>query len=250
MDLLTIGTNARGDLVEQGFAWIPGQAWSIDPRLEPDWHRLRADWDHLEPDQHLKNGATFRRRRYGRYYWSPASADLLPLRHEPYYQPEQENAYAGGLDRDFAPLLPDTARNLFVHALVRVTFACLPVASHRQGQTWEVRIHQIRIVATPQEPGLPAPEGIHQDGTDFLTLHLVRRHNVVGAESTIYNLQRHPIGQFTFRDPLDSLILEDPRILHGVTPVYPADGNSPGIRDLLGVDFLYRPDLPRPVESS
>jgi hypothetical protein len=129
-----------------------------------------------------------------------------------------------------------------------LTFACLPIAGDRQGKCWEVRVHQIRIVASPGESGLPAPEGIHQDGTDFLTLHLVRRHNVVGGESTIYDLGRKPIASYVMREPLDSFILEDPRIMHGVTPVHSADGLTPGVRDLLGVDFIYRPGLVRPVE--
>jgi hypothetical protein len=110
-----------------------------------------------------------------------------------------------------------------------------------------VRVHQIRVVATPAQPGLPAPEGVHQDGTDFLTLHLVRRHNVAGAESCVYDLARNPVRRFTLRQPLDSMILEDPRVLHGVTPVYSADGRTPGSRDLLGIDFIYSPELERPV---
>jgi hypothetical protein len=69
----------------------------------------------------------------------------------------------------------------------------------------------------------------------------------VGAESTIYNLDRKPIQRYTMRETLDSMILEDPRIMHGVTPVYPADGQTLGIRDLLGVDFIYSPHLQRPV---
>jgi hypothetical protein len=101
-----------------------------------------------------------------------------------------------------------------------------------------VRVHQIRIVALPGEPGLPAPEGVHQDGTDFLALHLVRRQNVAGAESTIYDPGRRPIATYTMRQPLDSFIIEDPRVLHGVTPVHTADGRTPGARDMLGIDFI------------
>jgi hypothetical protein len=167
----------------------------------------------------------------------------VALPQEPYFQPEGENPYAGGINREFAPLLPDTVHNPFLQALVRSTFACLPVTGPRQGKTWEVRIHQVRIVASPGKPGLPAPEGIHQDGTTFLTLHMVRRRNVVGGKSTIYDLDRKPIQDYTMREPLDSMILEDPRIMHGVTPVRSADGLTVGVRDLLGVDFLFRPKL-------
>jgi hypothetical protein len=247
MGLITNDRDVRRDIAGQGFAWIPRAAWAIGPRLGPHWQRLREDWDHLELDLYLAQGAKFRLRRYGRYYWSPANDALAALPHKPYFQPEDENPYAGGIARDFVPLLPDTVHNPFLHALVRSTFACLPVVGDRQDATWEVRIHQIRIVASVNVPGLPAPEGIHQDGTDFLTLHLVHRHNLVGGESTIYDLARKPIRHYTMRETLDSLILEDPRIMHGVTPVYPADGRTLGIRDLLGVDFIYSPHLQRPV---
>jgi hypothetical protein len=246
MQLIRV-SDVRRNLAHRGFAWIPRAAWSLGPHWELHWQRLGQDWDHLEPDRYLKNGAKFRLRRYGRYFWEPAGDALKALPNEPYFQPQDENAYAGGIERSFAPLLPEALDNPFLHALVRSTFACLPVASNRQGKTWEVRIHQIRIVAAPGEPGLPAPEGIHQDGTDFLTLHLVRRHNIVGGESTIYDLGRNPIASHTMREPLDSFILEDPRIMHGVTPVHAADGVRPGVRDLLGVDFIYSPGLSRPV---
>jgi hypothetical protein len=247
MGLITNDADVRRDVAGRGFAWIPGAAWSIEASLQPEWDRLCGDWDRLEPDRYLARGANFRLRRYGRYCWSPATAAPEPLPHEPYFQPEDENPYAGGIARDFAPLLPETVHNPFLHALVHSTFACLPIAADRWDGPWEVRVHQIRIVASPGEPGLPAPEGVHQDGTEFLTLHLVRRHNVVGAETTIYDLDRKAVWRSTLREALDSLILEDPRVLHGVTPVHSADGRAAGTRDMLGLDFLYSPRMRRPV---
>src|SRR5262249_12337145 len=150
-------------------------------------------------------GARFRLRRYGRYHWCPAADVLTPLANEPYFQPEEENTYAGGIAPSFAPPLPDTVDNPFLHALIPATVECLPLRGEMFRTLWEVRVHQIRIVATPGQPGLPAPEGIHQDGTDFLTLHLVRRQNVEGAESTIYDLDRCPIRHLTMLEPLDSM---------------------------------------------
>jgi hypothetical protein len=247
LQLITTGDDVRQEIARRGFAWIPRSAWSISSRLESHWQRLCRDWESLEVDRYLSNGATFRRRRYGRYYWQPRGQVLCSLPQAAYFQPEEENAYAGGIVREFAPLLPETVHNPFLYSLVSSTFACLPVTGDRQAKTWEVRIHQIRIVATPEEAGYPAPEGIHQDGTDFLTLHLVRRHNVAGAESTIYDLQLKPIERFTMREALDSMILEDPRIMHGVTPVTSEDGRSTAKRDLLGIDFIFSPDLERPV---
>src|ERR1035438_3339431 len=142
---IVIRQDVQREIVDRGFAWIPAAAWSIASEMAPHWQRLIEDWDHLEQDRFLNPGATFRRRRYGRYYWSPGTGELTALEHQSYYQPEDENPYAGGMARDFAPLLPDTVRNPFLTALVRCTFACLPLAAERRGQTWEVRAHQIRI---------------------------------------------------------------------------------------------------------
>lgn len=244
---LAIKKDARREILEQGFTKIAGSEWAIPPNLTQHWERLRGDWNHLELDQHLKNGATFRRRRYGRYYWSPGSGVLRNLPNEAYFQPVGQNGYAGGADREFAPLLPETVANPFLMDLIRCSFDQLPLDDEKRRQTWEVRVHQIRIVANPGEVGEPAPEGIHQDGTDFLTLHLVSRDNVKGAESTIYDLDRKPLFTYTMTEAMDTFILEDPRIMHGVTSVFPADGNSTATRDLLGIDFIFNPGLEAPA---
>jgi hypothetical protein len=215
----------------------------MSPELADEWRRMAGDWDRLELDRFLHGGAKFRRRRYGRYYWSRSEDRLLPLPAQAYFQPADENAYAGGIEREFAPLLPETLGSPFLSALARCAFDVLPLAEERRAQNWEVRVHQIRIVASAAEAGLPAPEGIHQDGTDFLTLHMVRRRNVEGGVSTIYDLERRPITTYTMMDEMDSFILEDPRIMHGVTPVVPADGKGEATRDLLGLDFIYSPGL-------
>jgi hypothetical protein len=249
MKLITNDHGVRRDLAGQGFAWLQRSAWSLGPELEPHWQRLCQDWDHLEPDRYLQGGAKFRLRRYGRYSWLPGEDALAAKPNEPYFQPAEENAYAGGIARQFAPLLPQAACNPFLHALIRATFDCLPLDGDQRRGAWEVRAHQIRIVALPGEPGLPAPEGIHQDGTDFLTLHMVRRHNVEGGQTTIYDLHRQPVWSHTLQEALDSLILEDPRVLHGVTPVCSADGHAPGTRDMLGLDFLRLPHPQRPAVS-
>ena len=131
-EAIRIDQDVRREIVERGFAWIPAAAWSLAPEIEAHWKRLAGDWDHLEQDRFLKPGATFRRRRYGRYFWSPASGELSSMANEPYYQPEDQNGYAGGVAREFAQLLPHTVENPFLHALIRRTFDCLPVAAERR----------------------------------------------------------------------------------------------------------------------
>jgi hypothetical protein len=249
-DVITFDENPQLAIAARGFAWIPRRSWSIASELTSELERLREEWEHLEVDRYLAGGARFRLRRYGCYYWEPADDTLVPLPHEPYFQPEDENAYAGGVSREFAAVRPASVQNPFVRALVRACFAGLPIADAKRREIWEVRMHQMRIVATPELPGQPTPEGIHQDGTDFHTLHLLRRDNIEGGETTIYGLDRTPIFRCTMRDVLDTLILEDPRILHSVTPIVAADHRTVGNRDIFGIDFHHRPHLRRPSESN
>src|SRR6516164_6531221 len=72
MELILNREIIRRDLAGQGFVWIPRSAWSLGPRWEPHWQRLCADWDNLELDLYLAEGAKFRLRRYVRFYSSPA----------------------------------------------------------------------------------------------------------------------------------------------------------------------------------
>jgi hypothetical protein len=246
MEPITFELDAREALRARGFAWIPRASWVLAPGLSTPLEALRESFEHLELDRYLAGGARFRWRRYGRAYWAPATDTLRLLPHEPYFQPEAENAYAGGVAREFAPVLADTAHNPFVRALIRACFAGLPIPEAQRRQTWEVRMHQLRIVSTPQAIGLPTPEGIHQDGTDFHTLHLMRRDNVEGAVTSIHDLERRPVCELTFRDVLDTLILQDPRVMHAVTPVLPADGEGRAVRDVFGIDYHHRPQLNPP----
>ena len=102
---------------------------------------------------------------------------------------------------------------------------------------WHVEIHQFRIEARPGEEGRPTPEGMHRDGVDWVLVLMVRRENVASGETTIYDLVKRPLGSFTLTAPLDSALVDDSRVYHGVTPVVPLDPAQPAYRDVLVVTF-------------
>jgi hypothetical protein len=64
---------------------------------------------------------------------------------------------------------------------------------------------------------------------------LVRRENVASGETTIADLQLNPLGSFTLSEPLESALVDDDRVYHGVTPVTPIDPSRPASRDVLVV---------------
>ena len=58
---------------------------------------------------------------------------------------------------------------------------------------------------------------------------MVRRENVASGETTIDDLVRRPLGSFTLTAPLDSALVDDSRVYHGVTPVDAAPSRAPGL---------------------
>ena len=64
-----------------------------------------------------------------------------------------------------------------------------------------------------------------------------RSENIASGETTIYDLVKRPLGSFTLTEPLDSALVDDSRVYHGVTPVTPLAQHLPAYRDVLVVTF-------------
>ena len=246
MDQIRIDRVIRPELHENKYALIAAGEFSVAPELVADRKHLWADWDHLEPDNYLKGGAHFRLRRFGLFYLLPSTGELLPLPPARYFQSAGINTYAGGIERRFAPLLDATLTNQFLHKLIKFNFRQFPVDTQMAHQPWEIDVHQFRIIATQDEQGEPTPEGMHHDGDDFNVIHLVRRQNATGGINTVYDNDRNPLASSTLSQPMDSVLVWDPHVMHGVTPIRPKNPAESAIRDVLVIGYNHRPDLKRP----
>jgi hypothetical protein len=98
-------------------------------------------------------------------------------------------------------------------------------------------IHQVRLLSYPAIPSDNAPEGIHQDGADWIVSALVmNKSNVQHDRSVVYDSNKRPVystcldeGEFIFQD--------DRSLWHDITPIECIPGYV-GYRDILGFDFL------------
>ena len=246
MAQIRIDRGIRPELQAAKYALISAAEYSIPSELALDQEHLWTDWEHLEPDRHLKDAAHFRLRRFGLFYLLPSTGELLPLPTATYFQSAGINSYAGGTARRFSPLLHATLTNDFLHELIKCDFRQFPVDAHVAHQPWEIDVHQFRIIATQHEQGEPTPEGIHHDGDDFNAIHLIRRHNATGGINTVYDNNRSPLASTTLRQPMDSVLVWDPHVMHGVTPIHPHNPADSAIRDVLVIGYNHRPNLTRP----
>ncbi|MGH7031404.1 MAG: 2OG-Fe dioxygenase family protein [Stellaceae bacterium] len=222
-----------------GFTFV--QAPEMAALLEADglrgWDAFAASWNDLGVDTYMADGGRYRRRRFAAFRASPAGITRKP--HQPHYQSQDYNPLNGGIERWFEPVTEAIADHPALTAILRAShelFDRLTLAAVRP-EAWHVELHQFRIEAHPGQAGRPTPEGMHRDGVDWVLVLMVRRENIASGETTIYDLARRPLGAFTLTQPLDSALVDDSRVFHGVTAVEPLDPLLPAYRDVLVATF-------------
>jgi len=190
-----------------------------------------ASWGRLETDAFMRDGGRYRRRRIANFTAAPGVAGHVRGTHRPHFQAVAHNTLNGGVDRWFAPMEDATAASAALVAMLDLGRAMAD--SLHGAQPWFVEAHQFRIEAAAGAPGFPTPEGVHHDGVDVVMIAMIARTNLRGGETVIEDDAGRRLAQFVLRDPLDTALLDDPRVRHGVTPVAPQDEALPSCRDVL-----------------
>ena len=189
-------------------------------------------WQALPPDEHLRDGGRYRRRRHGCFVVDGGHCSAVPQR--PHWQPVEYNALHGGIQRRFEPL-PVTL--LADAAWSRLLVALAGVASQlRQPGPWFVEAHPFRIDATGGI-GRPTPEGAHRDGVDLVAVVFVGRGNVKGGETRVFEAHGPQGVRFELHEPWSVLLLDDEKVIHESTPIQPLDPALPSWRDTLVLTF-------------
>lgn len=206
---------------------------------------MQPSWQSLPPDQYLKDGGRYRRRRHASFEVLPDGLQVVP--HRAHWQPLSYNALHGGMQRWFEPMLPEVVQQ---DAWARLLCWLARVATAAQGpQTWFTEAHQFRIDTT-DGIGRPTPEGAHRDGVNWVAVFLVDRHGIKGGETRVFDVNS-PRGQrFTLSEPWSLLLMDDTRVIHETTPIQPEWPEQPRAwRDTLVITlrsggFLDEPVLP------
>ncbi len=216
------------------------QAWCAqDNQRTDDRAALTHYWNDLAPDRFMGDGGRYRRRRHAVFSAAAGARSLVREPHRPHFQTTDFNQLNGGVERHFEPVEPGA---LATHTFAFLSALTLGVFGHCAPQAdWHVEMHQFRIeVGGDIATGLPTPEGLHRDGVDFVAMVMIHRDNVLEGVSHIHDLARRPLAAFTLAKCLDMALVDDTRVLHGVTPIVAADPARAGTRDLLVLTFKRR----------
>ena len=196
----------------------------------PELEALRPSWDALAPDNYLKDGGRYRKRRHSCFVVDGDAVTQAP--HRAHWQPVEYNALHGGMQRWFEPVEPAVAASRAWQCVLR---ALARTSSALKGrQPWYVEAHQFRI-DTEGGIGRPTPEGAHRDGVDLVAVFLVGRHEIKGGETRVFQADG-PAGQrFTLTEPWSLVLLDDARVIHESTPIQPVGEH--GHRDTLVLTY-------------
>ena len=197
------------------------------------WEVFAESWNDLGTDTYMADGGRYRKRRHAAFRATAAYFKRKPA--QPHYQSRDFNALNGGIARWFEPMLPEVADGPSFRAIMRLCTGLFDGLTH--APAWHVEAHQFRIEAKPGVVGQPTPEGMHQDGVDWVLVLMVARDNIASGTTSIHGLDRSLLGSFTLEAPMDAALVDDHRVFHGVTPVQPLDPALAAHRDVLVLTF-------------
>lgn len=210
---------------------------SLEPDVQEDWLAFQDSWNRLEQDTYMRDGGAYRFRRHATYSATPGTTCPILERHQPHYQSLDYNNLNGGVARHFAPIEQAISSNKVLTAALEL--CCSSFSRLAPYYAWHIEVHQFRINAS-EHAASPTPEGIHRDGVNFVFMMLVNRVNVLNGETAIYDRHKRALSNYTLATEMEAAIVNDERVMHGVTPITRLNPDQPAYRDVLVITFSKR----------
>ncbi|WP_431494791.1 2OG-Fe dioxygenase family protein [Pseudomonas brassicacearum] len=192
--------------------------------------KFRLSFSALSKDRYMRSGDNYRFRAFSKgtligneIYWDDNSD---------FFQDQNINKYMGGVERVFNPLCV-AAQQAAQQLIIASNF--FPAGSRQQHQ---LGCHQIRITVTEDNIGMPAPEGFHRDGFEYIIISCVDSDNIYGGLTLLklFNDESNTPLYTSELGPGSALLLDDVAVEHYTTPItHKIPGN--GYRDVLVLTF-------------
>jgi hypothetical protein len=107
-------------------------------------------------------------------------------------------------------------------------------------QELNIIVHHTVVYTRPNQISTNSPEGIHQDGMDFIvSVMVVERKNITGGKSIIYAKDKKTKLFEVELQPGQGILQPDLKteLWHEVTPIVPISDDLDGYRSIIGLDI-------------
>lgn len=233
--LAKTSTSLKQTLEQEGYIHVAAADLLAEIQQCADFKNFKDSWNDLSLDNHLIDSGKYRYRRYSVFNSIAGKLELLPS--EPHFQTREYNPMHGGSYRYYQDIAAEVLRSDTLKSLIGWNIRLI---STEEQKNWRIQCHQFRICATEFEAGKPTPEGVHQDGADYVFIMLLDRQNVLGSRNTIHGESGDIVYQTTLEETGEAILLNDKRFWHGVSEMTPKDKNQKAYRDVLVLTFHAR----------
>lgn len=145
-----------------------------------------------------------------------------------FMQPSHINQYLGDVERQYQEIPEQTLTGAAMSAMLKDFKDQCALSDDAV-----IEIHQIRIKTQSRNATPPAPEGVHQDGFNYLGIYVIGTQTVEGGEVMLYQAKDEaPFFCERFADG-QYVILNDARYFHNAAPVLPLPGQDQGYWDVV-----------------
>jgi len=163
----------------------------------------------------------YRLRRYSAIevrtsFWNAKEeAEISILDASEFTQDEKWNKHQGGMARKFEPIEEKVLQS---EGFKEICLSFKKYFNMVGGQ--EVEVHQMRVRTLDEEVWTQvAPEGVHQDGYDYISVVGVDRHNIEGGELSAYLSKDEDHFLKYALDSGEMLMLDDSKLWHNASPI-------------------------------
>lgn len=102
-------------------------------------------------------------------------------------------------------------------------------------------VHHTLVFCSENNMATNSPEGVHQDGMDYIVSALVvERKNIIGGKSLIFGEDKKTVLLDVVLEPGQSILQPDKNspLWHTVTPITPIEKNKEAYRSSIGFDIM------------
>ena len=165
---------------------------------------------------------------------------IIELPYSPYSQNSDVEFDYRNLPRKFPPSPPEvTANDEFRKILVHLAVMS-DIAEKGKAQKIKIICQQVVILTDPYQQVSNAPEGIHQDGCDYIVSALVvERKNIIKGESVVFGSDKKTEYLRTLLLEGDAIFQADTgsNLWHVVEPIEQSSKEAQGVRGIIGYDI-------------
>ncbi|MEO1712680.1 MAG: 2OG-Fe dioxygenase family protein [Bacteroidota bacterium] len=235
---------------EKGYLVVLGDVFDLSEFHSSYLDEVTSSWDNLPMDEYLAekqrqgevSSGFARRRRLGKFRINnpDGGIEVLPFdrltdKKYKFIQAREVNSLHGNESRYFDPIAPKI--HPFLFSLINKNMSIIRQLDNNRVGDWNIYVHQVRIEAIGGEISHPAPEGIHCDGHDFLSIHHIKSRYSDGGISRIYTKDQIEVAKFKLENFLETIFLNDQRWLHSVDPIQSFSNEEHSFRDVLIMDY-------------